>query len=224
VVALDFYADRVDRRNVTSAFSEPLAATVIVLDEAGRATLTDIATMADRAVSTIQRAVQTLEADEVVRHETPRGPIVFRPGAPRAALRELADWSLGRRRSAELARSARTLAARQPAVPTTIQDPAIRAAWPAALAAIVRRFGPKRVILFGSQARGDAGRDSDVDLLVIFEEVADRRERAIEIASLLRSAPFAKDILVASERDVARPMAGTAMADALRDGLVVYGR
>jgi predicted nucleotidyltransferase len=209
---------------MTSALSETIAATVIVLDEAGRSTLTGIAKVAGRPVSTIQRAVQALEADEVIRREMPRGPIVFRPGAPRAALREVADWSLGRRRAAELARSARTFAEQQPAVPATIRDPAIRAAWPATIEAIVRRFKPTRVILFGSQARGDARRDSDVDLLVTFEEVTDRRERAVEIASLLRSAPFAKDILVASERDAARPVAGTAMADALREGLVVYGR
>jgi DNA-binding MarR family transcriptional regulator len=209
---------------MTSVLSKPLAAVVIVLDEAGRGTLTEIAKIADMPVSTIQRAVQTLEADELVRREGHRGPIVFRPAAPRAALREVADWSLGPRRAATIANAARTLAQRPPSVPSTIRDPAIRAAWPATIDAIVREFGPKRVILFGSQARGDAVRDSDVDLLVVFEDVADRRERAIEIASLLRSAPFPKDILVASERDAARPMAGTAMADALREGLVVYGR
>lgn len=209
---------------MTSVVSESLAAVVIVLDETNRATLTEIAKLAEMPVSTVQRAVQTLEADGVVRREGHRGPILFRPSAPRAALREVADWSLGPRRAAEVANAAKALAQRQPSVPSTIRDPAIRAAWPATIKAIVREFGPKRVILFGSQARGDAGRDSDVDLLVIFENVADRRERAIEIASLLRSAPFAKDILVASERDAARPMAGTAMADALREGLVVYGR
>jgi predicted nucleotidyltransferase len=209
---------------MTSVLSEPLAAAVVVLDEAGRATLTEMAKIAEMPVSTIQRAVQTLEADELVRRETPRGPIVFRPGAPRAALRAVADHSLGRRRASDLARSARPLAERQPAVPSTIHDPTIRAAWPAAIGTIARTFQPKRVILFGSQARGDAGHDSDVDLLVIFEGVADRRERAVEIASMLRSAPFAKDILVASEVDVTNPRAGTAMADALREGLVVYGR
>lgn len=209
---------------MTSVLSESVATVVIVLDEAGRATLTGIAKIAGMPVSTVQRAVQTLEADELVRRETPRGPVVFRPAAPRAALREVADWSLGRRRAAGTANAASALARQRPSVPSTIRDPAIRAAWPATIEAIVRQFGPKRVILFGSQARGSADRDSDVDLLVIFEEVADRRERAVEIASLLRSAPFAKDILVASERDAARPMAGTAMADALREGLVVHGR
>lgn len=207
-----------------SVFSEPLAAAVVILDEAGRATLTEMARFAEMPVSTIQRAVQTLEADKLVRRETRRGPIVFRPGAPRAALRDVADWSLGRRRASALARSARALAEQQSPVPSTIRDPTIRAAWPAAIEAIARRFRPKRVILFGSQARGDADRDSDVDLLVIFEEVADRRERAVEIASLLRSAPFAKDILVVSERDATKPMAGTAIADALKEGLIVYGR
>lgn len=209
---------------MASVLSKPVAAAIVVIDEARRASLTDIARVAGMPISTIQRAVQALEADEVVRRETRRGPIVFRPGAPRAALREVADWSLGRRRAVELARLARPLAEQQPAVPSTIWDPSVRAAWPATIQAIVDRFRPRRVILFGSQARGDAGRGSDVDLLVTFDEVADRRERAVEIASLLRTAPFAKDILVASERDAASPMAGTAVADALREGLVVYGR
>lgn len=32
---------------------------------------------------------------------------------------------------------------------------------------IVKRFDPERIILFGSAARGEAGPDSDVDLLVV---------------------------------------------------------
>lgn len=222
-MTLDIYANRVDCRRVT-VLSEPVAAGVIVLDEAGRATLTQMARVAGMPVSTMQRAVQALEGDGLVRRESRRGPIVFRPGAPRVALRDLANWSLGRGRAAELAHSARLLTQQHPAVPSTIRDPNVRAAWSATIQAIVDRFQPRRVILFGSQARGDAVGESDVDLLVTFDEVVDRRERAVEIASLLRSAPFAKDILVATERDAARPMAGTAMADAIREGLVVYGR
>ena len=42
---------------------------------------------------------------------------------------------------------------------------------PAALLdAVVAYFNPRRVILFGSRARGDAGPDSDHDLLVIVDD------------------------------------------------------
>ena len=34
---------------------------------------------------------------------------------------------------------------------------------------VARRFKPEKIILFGSQARGDAGPDSDVDVKVEFE-------------------------------------------------------
>ena len=37
---------------------------------------------------------------------------------------------------------------------------------------IVGRFQPSRVVLFGSQARGDANEWSDVDLLVVMAERA----------------------------------------------------
>ena len=32
---------------------------------------------------------------------------------------------------------------------------------------IVRKFRPEKIILFGSHARGEAGADSDVDLLIV---------------------------------------------------------
>ena len=35
---------------------------------------------------------------------------------------------------------------------------------------VVADFNPRRVILFGSQARGEAGPDSDIDLLVIVDD------------------------------------------------------
>ena len=44
---------------------------------------------------------------------------------------------------------------------------------------IVHGFAPLRVILFGSRARGEASPDSDVDLLVVFEQVTDKRQLAI---------------------------------------------
>jgi len=45
---------------------------------------------------------------------------------------------------------------RKPRVPRDLLDP------------VVEFFKPQRVILFGSRARGEAGRDSDIDLLVVW--------------------------------------------------------
>lgn len=207
-----------------SVLSDPLAATVIVVDASGGATLTDIALVSEKPISTVQRAIDALERDGIVRRESPRGALVFRPDAPRRAMRELADWCVGRSRSRQLAAAAAGLAAKRSAVPRTINDPRIREAWPRAMDAIVRTCHPAQVILFGSQARGDAGADSDVDLLVVFDRLDDRRERRVKIRQLLRDMPFAKDILVATPQEVAHPAVGTAIAEAAHHGLIVYER
>ena len=56
------------------------------------------------------------------------------------------------------------------------RSPVIAARTDAAIAEItdriVRQFEPERIILFGSQARGDADDRSDVDLLVVMPEMS----------------------------------------------------
>jgi predicted nucleotidyltransferase len=91
---------------------------------------------------------------------------------------------------------------------------------------IVRQFRPERVILFGSHARGDAGPDSDVDLLVVMPVQGSRREKQIEIRVALHDIPVAKDVIVTSPEDFAwrKETVGTIEYPAVREGKVLYAR
>lgn len=84
---------------------------------------------------------------------------------------------------------------------------------------------PKRVILFGSQARGDADVGSDIDLLVIEPEVADRAGEMVRLRRLLRGLPAAFDLLVYSEEEAERwdHQPGSALHRALKEGKVPLG-
>lgn len=91
---------------------------------------------------------------------------------------------------------------------------------------IVRDFRPLQIVLFGSHARGDAGPESDVDLLVVLPQVTDKRKTAIEIRRALVSFPVSKDILVTTPEEIARrgDLVGSVLRPALREGKVLYER
>jgi HEPN domain-containing protein/predicted nucleotidyltransferase len=89
---------------------------------------------------------------------------------------------------------------------------------------IVRRFRPERIILFGSQARGDAGPDSDVDLLVIRAADGSGSDQADEIREALDDIVVPKDIIVTSPEDFAwrKEIVGTIEWPAAHEGKVLY--
>ena len=91
---------------------------------------------------------------------------------------------------------------------------------------IVQQFDPLRIILFGSQARGDAGPWSDVDLLVVLPEVANKREVAVEVRRALANFTVSKDIIVTTPDEIERrgDLIGTILRPALREGKVLYER
>ena len=94
------------------------------------------------------------------------------------------------------------------------------------LGRIVRRFRPERIILFGSHARGDAGPDSDVDLLIVMPVSGSKREKQIEIRLALRSFRIPKDIVVTTPEEFAwrKEVPGTIERPAAREGKVLYAR
>lgn len=83
---------------------------------------------------------------------------------------------------------------------------------------------PSRIILFGSQARGDADSGSDIDLMVIEPTV---ENMTLEAARLYRAVGWVGvgvDILVYSETEFARrsTVPGTVLHQALTEGKVIY--
>lgn len=91
---------------------------------------------------------------------------------------------------------------------------------------IVREFHPEQIILFGSQARRNADVRSDVDLLVVMPDDADRRRTAIAITQAVSDIPVAKDIVVTTPAEIAQRghVVGSVLRPALREGRTLYSR
>lgn len=91
---------------------------------------------------------------------------------------------------------------------------------------LVEQFDPEQIVLFGSQARGDARWDSDVDLLVIMPFTGSKREKQLELRLAVEGIMEPKDIILASPEEVARRrnIIGTLIRPALREGKVLYAR
>lgn len=91
---------------------------------------------------------------------------------------------------------------------------------------IVRRFRPDRVVLFGSQVRGDARLDSDADLLVVIPGNAHRRHTEAAIYGSLAGIPLGTDVVVVHPEDITRgaDLVGTILGPVLREGRTIYVR
>ena len=105
-------------------------------------------------------------------------------------------------------------------------DPAIQEKIDEMVRRIVERFHPEKIILFGSHARGTAGPDSDVDLLVVMRVSGSRRQKATEIDLSLADRGIPLDLLVVTPEQFERErnMIGTVIRPAARDGKVLYER
>ena len=94
------------------------------------------------------------------------------------------------------------------------------------LEVIVTELSPRRVILFGSHARGEAGPDSDLDLFVEMEAPLPARGRAAKIKALFDPYPCPMDIVVYTPEEVAywKQAPASLVATILREGKVLFER
>ena len=91
---------------------------------------------------------------------------------------------------------------------------------------IAERFKPDKIVVFGSCARGEAGPDSDLDLLVIMKSNLPRYKRATPMRLLFNPTPCPMDILVFTPREVRRWNGTTnhIVTEALEKGVVAYAK
>jgi len=89
---------------------------------------------------------------------------------------------------------------------------------------IVEAAQPVKVIVFGSRARGEAGAESDVDLLVVEREVKDRYAELIRLNKALRGLLLAVDVLVIGQKEFEEwsETPGSVYRAARQEGRVVY--
>lgn len=104
------------------------------------------------------------------------------------------------------------------------------AAGDAVLAEAVRRlveaYRPELIYLFGSVARGDAGPDSDYDLLVVVpDDAAPERRRSRLAYEVLRGTGTAADVIVCTRSyfDERRSLRASLPGTVLREGRTLYG-
>lgn len=104
-------------------------------------------------------------------------------------------------------------------VPTPVPQPLLEG--------VIAAYAPRRVILFGSRARGEARPDSDIDLLVVLDDDAPEEAlgwRRRHAARRLHSGPV--DILPCRAGVLAdrAQVPGSLAAAILREGITVYER
>jgi len=89
---------------------------------------------------------------------------------------------------------------------------------------IVRVAHPRKVLLFGSRARGQERPDSDWDILVIADSTEPRCERSAPLYGALRDLRQPVEILVYTPAEVEewRDVASAFVTTALREGKVLY--
>jgi len=108
-----------------------------------------------------------------------------------------------------------------------LDNPAITAE---TLEEVVRRIlaagSPVKIVLFGSQARGEAGPGSDLDVLIVEDSSLPRYKRASRYLRALVGVFPAKDVVVWTPQEIEAwsGVPNAFVTTALREGKTLYAR
>lgn len=93
-----------------------------------------------------------------------------------------------------------------------------------AIKRLVKAGKPQKIYLFGSYARGDARKQSDLDFLVVERGLRSRRKEMVRLHDAIRSMRIPVDILVTSESTFNEwaDVPGTVMHRAKTEGRLCY--
>jgi predicted nucleotidyltransferase len=91
---------------------------------------------------------------------------------------------------------------------------------------IVETAQPEKVILFGSQARGDARPHSDFDVLVIKQSDEPRHRRSVPLYVALADLPVEVEVMVYTPEEVEEwsEVPQAFVTTAVREGTTIYER
>ncbi|MEW6096957.1 MAG: nucleotidyltransferase domain-containing protein [bacterium] len=92
---------------------------------------------------------------------------------------------------------------------------------------IIEHFTPEKIILFGSYGYGKPTIDSDIDLLIIKEDIKSKRSESVKIRRILRGFKMPFDIIVTTPREFefySKEWVNSVFAEAKKKGVVIYER
>ncbi|MBF0551330.1 MAG: nucleotidyltransferase domain-containing protein [Deltaproteobacteria bacterium] len=87
---------------------------------------------------------------------------------------------------------------------------------------IAEAIKPEQIILFGSRAKGMAGLESDIDLVVVYSGPKSKREIELDIYRLFRHPTFSLDVFIMTpqELDNTKRIANSLAREAVENGVV----
>ena len=93
-----------------------------------------------------------------------------------------------------------------------------------AIALLREAAQPRKIILFGSYGRGEARKESDVDLLIVETDVSDSITEMARLNRVLSPLRISTDLLVVSQEmfDYWASTPGNVYFEAIREGKVLY--